>query len=87
MKRQSQRDSDLVPEQLHIVLVDEMDLIATEGCITGCEFCVEGPHLPLDYLMDAVTGSNPVVTEYLFPRPARCPCCGAELTEKMSVRF
>ena len=87
VKRRSQRVFDLAPEQLNIVLVDEADLIMAEGWIAGCESCMEAAHLPLDYLLDAMTGSNPLVTEYLLPRPARCPRCSAGLTEKMAVRL
>jgi hypothetical protein len=87
MKRLTPRLLERLPEHVHIVLVDEADLVAAEDLIAGCESCSEGAHLPLDYVLDALTSCDPLSTEYLFPRPARCPRCGSAVTEKMAIRL
>jgi hypothetical protein len=87
MKRTEPRLLDHQPEDVHILLVDEADLVAAENLIAGCESCIEGALLPLDYVLDALTACDPLSTEYLFPRLARCPRCGSAVTEKMAIRL
>jgi hypothetical protein len=53
--------------------------------INGCESCVETAELPFDYILDALTGSDPSVTDYVLEVPARCLQCGAEINEKTLV--
>jgi hypothetical protein len=81
------RISEVPCEQLRVMLVDEEELACAEGLLAGCEGCTEGAHLPLDYLLDALTSADPLTTEYLLPRPLRCPRCRSEVTEKTAVRL
>jgi hypothetical protein len=41
--------------------------------------------MPFDWLLDATTGRNPAITEYIMEAPARCPRCRRAITEKTLV--
>ena len=69
---------------VNVVLVDEDTLVQTQQCVAACEYCAENADITFDYLLDAVTGCDPA-TDYLMCRPANCPCCSRELTEKTLV--
>jgi hypothetical protein len=68
-----------------IVFVDDDVLLEAQDLMTGCERCADYAEIACDYLLDALTGSDPTKTEYLLPRPAHCPHCSAEVTEKTLV--
>jgi hypothetical protein len=74
-------------EDVDIVLIDESAIQQAEDLISACQTCSPEAELTLDYLLDSLTGRNPAVTEYLLRRPARCPRCRAEVTEKTPVHF
>jgi hypothetical protein len=46
---------------------------------------VENAAVALDYVLDALMGCDPLITEYLMCRPARCPACSREIGEKTLV--
>jgi hypothetical protein len=72
-------------EELEVVLVDEGTLEEVRHYISACEHCVDHAAIPLDYLLDAVTGNNPTVTHYVMCRIPQCPACCSYLTEKTLV--
>ena len=76
---------DFPLEQTDIILVDESQLLDAQACITACERCASNAEISFDYLLDAVTGCNPSVTEYVMSHPAKCPQCFREVTEKTLV--
>ena len=77
---------NLSPEAVDVVLVDEGVLLEAQGYLDACEHCApNAAAMTFDYLLDAVTGSDPTLTEYLMWRPARCPRCRREVTEKTLV--
>ena len=41
--------------------------------------------ITLDYILDEITGCDPQFTEYILSRPANCPACFHEVTEKTLV--
>jgi hypothetical protein len=58
------------------VRVDLRTLRLAEELIDGCESCVpDSAQVPFDYVLDVVTGSDPEVTDYILPQPAKCPRC------------
>ena len=71
-------------EELQIVLVDEAKLAEAEQWLAACERCAENGAIAFDYVLDALTGCDPAVT-YVMCRPARCPCCSSNITEKTLV--
>jgi len=72
-------------EEIEVVLVNEAIVERAEEWIAGCQLCCENtPHV-LDYLLDALMGCDPTVTEYIMYRPARCPFCTSSITEKMLI--
>ena len=72
-------------EDKNIVLIDEGALMEAQNCVASCEYCVEHATITLDYLLDALTGCDPTNTEYILCRPARCPSCFCNLTEKSRI--
>jgi hypothetical protein len=72
-------------ELTNIVLLSESQIIEAEDFVVGCERCVNDAEISFDYLLDALTGSDPSNTEYLMPRPARCPHCLCDVNEKTLV--
>jgi hypothetical protein len=72
-------------EDTNVILVDETRLAQAEACLSGCEHCVANTETTFDYILDAVTKSDPGVTEYLLCSPAKCPRCGHDVTEKTFV--
>lgn len=74
------------PEEMDVVLVDEKVALEAEDYVDGCGACApKRASMTFDYLLDAVTGYDPSRTEYLMRRPAECPFCGSEITEKTFV--
>ncbi|SRR5213593_1832376 len=72
-------------EEINLMLVDGPTVDEAESFITGCEGCDEDAEISFDYLLDDLTGADPTRTEYLMYRPARCPRCQAEVTEKTLI--
>jgi hypothetical protein len=47
-----------------------------EQLIDSCEKCTPDiAEIPLDYVLDSITGSDPESTDYVLTEPARCPRC------------
>jgi hypothetical protein len=47
-----------------------------EQLIDSCEKCAPDiAEIPLDYVLDSITGSDPEFTDYVLTEPARCPRC------------
>ena len=67
-----------------IVMIGDAMLTMTEHWLTACEHCASNATIALDYLLDALLGCDPA-TEYVMCRPARCPSCSSEITEKTLV--
>jgi hypothetical protein len=72
-------------EEINIVLVGESTVAEVEEFLTACEHCADNVPIALDYLLDALTGCDPQVTEYVMCRPACCPFCLSEIREKTLV--
>ena len=72
-------------EDLDIVLIEEPILSEALEWVSGCENCAENAFTTFDYLLDAVTGCDPIVTEYMMWRPGLCPQCAGDVTEKTHV--
>ncbi|HMF01774.1 MAG TPA: hypothetical protein VKK06_17940 [Terriglobia bacterium] len=52
----------------------------------GCKRCnSEGAEIPLDNILDRVTGSDRTVTDYVLESPLKCPRFSREITEKTLV--
>jgi hypothetical protein len=73
-------------EQLNVVLVDEDVLDLVLEWVTGCESCADDALTEFDYLLDAITHSDPRITEYLLRRPGQCPFCSSPITEKTRIK-
>jgi hypothetical protein len=69
---------DPIPQQQNVVLIDSATLHKAQRMILSCETCSEDAEIPLDNILDRLTGSDPSVTGYVLEVPARCLQCGAE---------
>src|SRR5262249_50192766 len=62
------------------VRVDVATLRLAERRIEFCETCAPDlVEIPFDFVIDAITGADPEVTDYVLPEPARCPHCKAHV--------
>jgi hypothetical protein len=71
--------------EIDVAFVDEPMVFGAEEWVSGCQHCDESAAIPFDYLLDALTGCDPRLTEYLMSRIAQCPRCGGEINEKTLV--
>src|SRR5215831_18975922 len=69
----------------NIVLLNESELSEAQAFVVACEFCSSMAQIPFDYLLDAITGCDPSVTEYVMSHRMKCPRCFCGLTEKTLV--
>jgi len=72
-------------EDINIVLIEEAVLSQALRWVSGCENCAENAFTTFDYVLDAITGYNPTITEYVMWRPGICPHCSGDVTEKTHV--
>jgi len=72
-------------EETNIVLIDEPTLRDALKWVSGCQACASYAAISFDYILDAMTGYDPSKTQYILCRPARCPECSGEITEKTPV--
>lgn len=76
---------DPTPEQQNVVLIDAVTLQKAQPMIAGCEAWSEDAELPVENILDRLTGSDPTVTDYVLEEPTRCLQCGTMITEKTLV--
>jgi hypothetical protein len=86
------RDSDMqtvmplaLSRATNLAVVDEADVLEAQGYIYACEQCAENAVITFDYVLDGVTGCDPILTEYVMCRAARCPRCRSEVSPKTRV--
>ncbi len=72
-------------DETNVVLIDEATLLKAQAFVTGCGNCTAHAEMTFDYILDAVTDDDPTVTEYVQCRPAECPRCGQEISEKTLI--
>ena len=73
------------PTDIDVAFVEEPTVFGAEYHLSGCENCTEAASIPFDYLLDALTGCDPRLTEYLMSRLAQCPRCLGGINEKTLV--
>ena len=55
--------------------------------ILGCEACTEDAEIPLNLLLERVTGRSGVASDYVLSETLRCPRCAAAITEETLVEW
>jgi hypothetical protein len=73
------------PDQKTLMAVSEDVIQEAQSLIAGCQSCNERAEIPFDYLLDALTGSDPTTTDYLISRTVQCPRCASTITEKTNI--
>lgn len=76
---------DVRDEDQDVVFIDESTLMDAQSFIAACEHCSDVAELPFDQVLDALTGCDPLVTEYVICRPARCGSCQHDIMEKTLI--
>ena len=71
--------------EIDVAFVDEPLVFGAEEYVSSCQHCNEAAIIPFDYVLDALTGCEPHLTEYLMYRVAQCPSCAAQINEKTLV--
>jgi len=57
-----------------------------ERIIESCEYCnPESAGIPLDWILDRVTGSDSTVTDYILEEPEKCLNCRRDILEKTLI--
>ena len=75
-----------VPDEQIIILITDTVLRRAQDLIAFCEHCdPENSEFLFDNILDRVTGSDPMKTEYLLEVPAKCPNCRQAVFEKTLV--
>ena len=73
-------------EDTDVVFVNRETLAEAEDFIAACEACEPArAEIGFDQVLDALTGCDPTVTEYVICHAARCPQCRCEVMEKTLV--
>ena len=72
-------------QEIDVAFVDEPYVLSAEDFVSGCQSCDETALIPFDYVLDAMTGCDPRLTEYLMYRVGKCPRCFGEINEKTLV--
>ena len=84
--RRMPRDFRQRPEEQIVILIPAALLRKAQDLIAYCQYCdPESADFPFDILLDRVTGSDPVRTDYLLELPAKCPNCSCEVFEKTLI--
>jgi hypothetical protein len=77
---------DPSPEEQVVVFVRRSTIYKAERLIEGCQYCnPERAEVPFDHILERITGSGSSVADYLLERPAKCPFCQEQITEKTLV--
>ena len=71
--------------EIDVAFVDEPFVLSAEDFVSGCQNCDDSAVIPFDYVLDAMTGCDPRLTEYLMYRLGKCPRCFGEINEKTLV--
>jgi hypothetical protein len=80
------RDSfDSAGEDQVVKLIDDTAIHEAEDLIVGCEVCSKDAWLPFDYVLNTVTGDDPV-SDYIMRTKAKCPCCRYQIRERSLVK-
>jgi len=81
-------DFDEIPNEQNIVFVDAETTRKAEQRIVSCESCNrEEAEFLFSEILDSLIGNDPTVTEYKLEIPAKCPRCGAAVTEESLVEW
>lgn len=79
---------DPKPEAQVIVLLGPEASSTAEVFIASCEQCKPDlAEIPMDWVLDRVTGNTGENTDYLMDVAAKCPACGREVWEKTLVEL
>src|SRR5262249_38370911 len=72
-------------DETDVVFVDQDTLLEAQGLISSCEHCSSRTEISFDQVLDAITGCDPTITEYVVCYPAKCPRCHHHVMEKTLI--
>ena len=66
------------------VMVDAQTARSAQQQIASCESCTpDAADIPLDDLLDSITGCDPESTDYVLADTAQCPACGCRTSYRL----
>ena len=68
-----------------VVVLSRETMLRAQVEIGGCEACSEGADIIFDLILDQVTGSDSLTTDYVLSQLATCPECGGMVFEDTLV--
>jgi hypothetical protein len=76
---------DMRDEDQNVVFIDEPTLLKAQRLISACEHCCDTAEIPLDHVLDQITGCDPRTTEYVICHAAKCGACQHDVMEKTLI--
>ena len=71
-------------QEIHVAFIEEPFILSAEDFLSGCHSCDESAIIPFEYVLDSMTGCDPL-SEFLMYRLGKCPRCFGEINEKTLV--
>ena len=68
-----------------LVLVDSDTVVCAAREVIGCQGCSPDANVPFEWLLDLMTGHDPLSADYLMETPAICSYCGRKIGEKTLI--
>ena len=77
---------DVPPERQNIIVIASSTLYQAQQLVESCEHCNStSAEIPFDWILDEITRSDSIVTDYIMEAAAKCPNCRRESFEKTLV--
>ena len=67
--------------------ISKATALEAPGQILGCEACTESAEIPLNWVLDRVTGRSGPTSDYVLSEALKCPGCAAVITEETLVKW
>ena len=69
-----------------IIALSKHTVLRAQQDILGCESCtLKTAEIPFTWLLDSVSGQDPMTTDYVLSEPALCPRCRGPVYEETLV--
>ncbi len=70
-----------------LVAISKATALDTQRQVLGCETCTDDAEIPLNWILDRVTGRSGANSDYVLSEPLKCPRCIAAIREETLVEW